>query len=113
MRFDAQDGSVFLLHYEVLDANGVVIPRAISGDMDTGLVKRAEVGPNGELIRQGNKIKTLVERHPAPLYLRKVRKSVQETSQQFDWQPFIDNQFMWTEKSDEDTQEADTQPSNS
>ena len=71
MRFDAQQGDLGIVY----DANGVEVPHAVRGDLDTGLVERALVdsegtiqsyeGPDGIMTAR-----TVIERHPAPLYLK-------------------------------------------
>lgn len=71
MRFDAQK-DIPTTPYEVLDANGVKIPKAIRGDTESGLVERL-VFEDGKFIIENGHVKTIVERHPAPLILKEIK----------------------------------------
>lgn len=69
MRFNNEDRNTV----EVYDANGILIPGAVSGDTDTGLVTRHDLDAVGTPRADANgNIIHIVERHPAPLRLKQI-----------------------------------------
>lgn len=74
MKFDAHNGTGPKLPYLVFNANGEQIDKCIRGDTESGLIERYVTNDQGMYVIEGDHVKTVIERHPAPLVLKPLEK---------------------------------------